>query len=649
MNKVIKKDCSQGANLQQLILYSLAQDDSLPSFPIPSYANLVDNIIEKAALGNKNLDPDRLRQAVLSLEPELENKFRTQVSGMMRYLSSRNWFTSQLRMRYLSYRGPLCDMSQVAILSSPAENQISAAAYVLHKLATAITSLDTVYAIGSDRKGNHFETQQLRDIFATTRIPGHEQDVLKTSPKSSHVVVFSNGHIFRVGILDRESRPLPVSVLARQIQKILHISSANPTTNNIALFSTLMGRKSWAELRHHYMSVNPEAIDDIESALASVALHTTLDSSQEENLKLAKEDKNCVYSDKVLGLSVFPDGTIVARIDHSVADGGLLVLLWQYLSSVQEKADRHVAQEILDIQSPKEIHLGNESLGHSAPIQGPTVLCNSVISKIPQDPKLSLILRYTKLSHAIYLFAYQATLVSLFDESDCSIHEPVSTRRYAEGRCDRHYVTTEELLSFCRSLKENKPLETLVSDFKKALQKYKTGLEATRNGQGFGATIAVLEKSMSSMEDSNRKNLMMEAINTFKKRGALFTGFPFAPAVDAVEGFVSAPDRVSCVYLGHESEFILCLTGSGMFFDLLPRIKELMEQNISNITQVVLNSGLVRDIADVRHDSISHRIIQFGRRGFEGASLLTQFRRTTLLRTAFCLFFLAGCSFLTWL
>lgn len=190
MNRVIGKDGSQGAKLQQLILYSLAQDASLPSFPNPSYANLVDNIIEKAVIGNKNLDPDRLRQSVISLEPELENKFQTEVSRMLRCLSSRNWFTSQLRLRYLSFRGPLCDMSQVAILSSPAESQISSTAKLLHKVATAITSLDTVHAIGCDRKGNRFETQQLRDIFATTRVPGHDTDVLKTSPKSSHVVVF---------------------------------------------------------------------------------------------------------------------------------------------------------------------------------------------------------------------------------------------------------------------------------------------------------------------------------------------------------------------------------------------------------------------------------------------------------------------------
>lgn len=594
MNPTIRKDGSQGANLQRLILYSLSQDERLPSFPNPSYANLVDNIIEKAAVGNKNLDLGHLRQSVVSLEPELENKFQAEVSRMMGSLSSRNWFTNQLRLRYLSFRGPLCDMSQVAILSSPAESQTISTARLLHKVAMAITSLDTVHAIGCDRKGNRFETQQLRDIFATTRVPGHDIDVLKTSPRSSHAVLFSNGHTFRVCILDRQLRPIPVSVLATQVQNILHISSAKPKSINIALYSTLMERQCWAELRHRYIKINPEAIDDIESAIVSVALHTALPSDQDEKLKLAKEDNNCVYSDNVLGFSIFPDGTVAGRVDHSVADGGLLVLLWQHLSSLRISIDnKHAAQHLLNGNLPKEVHIGNESLSQPSSIQGPALLRKSVISKIPQDPNLSRILRYTKLSHAIYLFAYQGALLSIFDESDCSIHEPVSTRSYAEGRCDRHYVTTKELVSFCRALEENRSLGSLISDFKEALQMYRAGLEATRRGQGFGAAIGILEKSLSSMKDSDSKSQMIQAAKTFKKRGALFTGFPFAPAVDAVEGFVSAADRVSCVYIGHESEVIICLTGSGMFCGILHRIKEVMEKNISGITQAVLNSGLI--------------------------------------------------------
>lgn len=76
------------------------------------------------------------------------------------------------------------------------------------------------------------------------------------------------------------------------------------------------------------------------------------------------------------------------------------------------------------------------------------------IFKDRPGPEIVSYLVEHKDSHAIYLFAYQKAFLSMFDGPDCSIHGPVSTSSYNEGQRDRHYITSKELVSFCRVFEE---------------------------------------------------------------------------------------------------------------------------------------------------------------------------------------------------
>ncbi|KEF55813.1 uncharacterized protein A1O9_08564 [Exophiala aquamarina CBS 119918] len=584
----------EAVNLEQLILYSREKDEKLPLFPRPTFESLINDIIEKTPVANRVLDTMDLRRSARVLEPELETKFHMATSQMIDSASHKNWFTSQLRKRYLSFRGPLCEMSQCAVLSAVADSQASATAKFLHKISLTITSLDTIRAIGCDSKGNLYETEQLRCMFATTREPSQSVDVLKTHPKSSHVLVLSNGHMFKVRILDPNSRPISVHMLTTQIQQVIDKSFSSERKNSVATCSTLLGRTEWAKLRSDCKIIDRAAIECIEAAVISVALHTALPSTQEETFSMAKEDTTCVYSDKVFGVSVFPDGTIAARIDHSVADGGLLVLLWQHISSLKIDIADQIPAAYTPVEGPQEIDLAGK-LGAISPtfLKKPAFRRHSVVLKVDQNTEYIRFLRQAKLLHIVNLFAYQAALMSILGESDCTIQEPVSTRSFAEGRCDRHYVTTRELLSFCKALDAKTSPEVVATSFMNATQRYRLGLNVVKKGQGFGATVEILQQVLSSMQACNEKSILLAAINAFKKRSALFTGFPFAPAINAVEGFVSAVDRVSCVYIGHDSQIIICLTGTGIFSNTINQIGEAMESNLVAIIQGVVNSNLM--------------------------------------------------------
>jgi len=133
----------------------------------------------------------------------------------------KNWSTDWFMNLLLASRLPLATSNKLTILLNlpdpTGKGQMNITAELLHALA--------VWAIRPVEQ--YTETQfalkaQLEALLGTWRTPGKHKDTLKTPKRgdSKHVIVWSGGRAWKVAIYTSNDVPLPVPMLAQQLQLI---------------------------------------------------------------------------------------------------------------------------------------------------------------------------------------------------------------------------------------------------------------------------------------------------------------------------------------------------------------------------------------------------------------------------------------------
>jgi hypothetical protein len=600
---IIHDDLRRPGVIATLSQRSAEHDKFLLQYPVPAYRDIVKATKENAVVldllenfGNQqhaNLInhgekvPGSFVSSLDCLDGETEVNYLRAAKKFVDMNSTRTsaaWATNAFKDGLLMQRGPLCEGTLAWLIHSPTDNQVDAAARLLYTLAAIYISPKTVQAYGANQK---FETKQLVEIFATSRIPGEVIDELRTHPSSTHAVVWSQGRAYKVHIVDSRGWPVPPPVLANHIESILSVPQEKPTQSTIATWSTLRTRAEWAVRRKKIVSTHAIALNDLESAITSVALHSFQPYSDRAQLKSAKTDPYNVYADKTLGFSVFSGGAIAVRGEHAAADGGpfgqLMTMLDQSLKGTPETI-RTIAKPV----KLEELEFGT-SEEDSVTIYEPPPLYSATKSRhftVFQNADTLDLLRSSRLLNFVLQIAYQKALLSLEDSSGICIVEPTSVRTFADGRCNANYVMTKESLEFCQNLRSCTPSKNLHQSFILALKKYKELQKWTREGAAFTFGLIFLANSVRALPQSEQKSAALKMLSALMKKPAYFTGSGHGESIRASEAFVFQLDQIALVYLGHADKVIVCLTGSGKFQGCLKAIQTSMEESVTTISSV---------------------------------------------------------------
>jgi len=133
----------------------------------------------------------------------------------------KNWSTDWFLNLLLSTRLPLATSTKLTILLNLPDltrrGQVDITAELLHAMAIwAIRPVEQYTETQLAFKG------QLDALLGTWRTPGKHKDSLKTPERENarHVIVWSGGYAWKVGIYTPDGAPLPVPMLVRQLQLI---------------------------------------------------------------------------------------------------------------------------------------------------------------------------------------------------------------------------------------------------------------------------------------------------------------------------------------------------------------------------------------------------------------------------------------------
>jgi len=167
---------------------------------------------------------------------------------------------------------------------------------------------------------------QYERIFGTSRIPGDEIDELRHTASSEHIVVFANGHYYKMYTVDAHGQELGILDLESQIEWIKKDSEQMKVANDAELeiaALTSSERTHWSQVRKKYFfeGSNKESLETIEESLFMIVLE---DKQFEEDTSRAKYllhgDAKSVWYDKSFNVVVFEDGKVGLNAEHSWAD-----------------------------------------------------------------------------------------------------------------------------------------------------------------------------------------------------------------------------------------------------------------------------------------------------------------------------------------
>ncbi|WP_106402239.1 choline/carnitine O-acyltransferase [Actinocorallia populi] len=315
---------------------TFALEDGLPRVPLPTLDHTCERFIEwcsplltdeqlaetEAAVADF-LRPDgpgrRLHAALEEYDAREDVHSWLDLFWPSRYLGRRDRIALNANFFFLFEESPLGQVERAAQL---------VAAAVDYKLR-----LDGERIPPVQRRGQALSMDQNKFLFATTRIPGVEQDTVRapyseTEPgpsKSTHILVFHRGNMFRMEVLDAEGRPYSREDLAAGVQAVLKDGEVRAERDTSVGHLTTMARAEWAGTRRRLIAcdpANPAALEEVESALFCLCLEDVAPATSLEACDLLLHgDSGDRWFDKAVSLIVFPDGQAGINVEHCGLDG----------------------------------------------------------------------------------------------------------------------------------------------------------------------------------------------------------------------------------------------------------------------------------------------------------------------------------------
>ncbi|XP_070566738.1 peroxisomal carnitine O-octanoyltransferase-like [Ptychodera flava] len=353
---------------------------------------------------------------------------------------------------------------------------------------------------------------QYRSIFNACRIPGAECDsIIRTfkteseGPCSGTVIIFRNGHMFRVTVVDDNGNAVTPPEIEKQLKYIKELCNGRPAGPGIGAL-TAWDRASWAESRQYLISLDPENrkfLEDIESCIMCMNMdmdNSPTTSEQIGQLAMNGHDVANRWFDKFAVLVAYPNGGIGCNCDHSPADALVAVITverildllrkingkWKSTSPKRSLTPPKELKFIVDDRILRDIKEATEQYIKMADnlefiIKQFTTFGKKVMREFKIHPD-------TTMQHVLQLSYHK------MHGKPAPTYETATTRQYYHGRTETVRPCTQEAVEWCRAMLDpNAPASTKLQLFQKSVEKHNQLMFDCLNAQGFDRHLLGLQ------------------------------------------------------------------------------------------------------------------------------------------------------------
>ncbi|MFP5019494.1 choline/carnitine O-acyltransferase [Pseudonocardia phyllosphaerae] len=341
---------------------TFAGEDELPKVPVPTLAASVDRFLEWCA---PLLTADEYARTEAAARELLTpgGTAETLQADLLRFdtePTTYSWLDEFWPSRYLGRRDRIALNANFFFLFGPGDttDPCERAAQLALAALGHKHDLDTGGFPPLVNRGVPQSMEQSKHLFSTTRIPGEEQDTVRTpwsddwpGPSTErHVVVFCRGRVFRLDVLGPDGVPHTVDEIAEALRLVRGAHPSRAAVDDAVGSLTTLARAEWAGVRARLTGLDPanaEAVDLIERALFAIDLddadpETSDDPEQAACRTLLAGDSGNRWFDKALSIVVLPDARAGVNIEHCELDGTTILTLVDamFAHSAAEHAER---------------------------------------------------------------------------------------------------------------------------------------------------------------------------------------------------------------------------------------------------------------------------------------------------------------------
>ncbi|KAJ3333323.1 hypothetical protein HDU76_009295, partial [Blyttiomyces sp. JEL0837] len=371
--------------------------------------------------------------------------------------------------------------------------------------------------------GTQLCMNQYKKLFGATRIPGETVDSISESfpAESRHVVVLTQGQIYKVDVLRPDGSRLPNKEIERLLFAVGKDSLETEPEAAISTF-TATDRDTWFKAYDHLQKLGPsnaENLNIIKDALFAVCLdnHATRRNPDHSHVQMFHNNKaSNRWFDKGVSLIVASNGKAGVNVERTLVDMGVSGRFIEYLVANEPVEDpaSFVASPPMPLPTKLKWVVDEE-------LQKAVQKAQKTGSTLAQD--IDSVLLESKVYGERYIREVAKSNPEAFvqialqlvwkrmHENPTAVTQEVSTRVFKHGRTETVRPLTEETAEFVNTFDDD---DILYDDkrvlYAKAVRSYVKNMEEAAAGKGFDSHLLAL-KSIATPEEANDVALFTDA------------------------------------------------------------------------------------------------------------------------------------------
>ncbi|XP_077986310.1 carnitine O-acetyltransferase-like isoform X2 [Glandiceps talaboti] len=328
---------------------------------------------------------------------------------------------------------------------------------------------------------------QYYKILSSCRIPGPKRDSIVVYPGNKrdapkHIIVMHNNHFFAVDVYYPSGKPLAVSELISQLQKVVDMS---PKLGDAVGILTTEHRNTWGKVYKKLRKLdktNKKTLEMIEKSIFLLSLDETISGPEERMSVIASQmlhgggthANSCNrWADKTLQFMVGRDGNCGVSYEHAPAEGPPVVSLLDHTMTFINNYSDAMKPVPVHLPDPKKLQfkLNNELYDDidTAKRHLDSLVDDLQVHAFQFQPFGKNFPKQNKMSPDAFIqVALQLAYYRVYNEP-AATYESGSIRRYRLGRTDTIRSCSIASDEFCKAM---------VNDGKMPSEKYRLLREA---------------------------------------------------------------------------------------------------------------------------------------------------------------------------
>lgn len=439
---------------------TFAHEQQLPRVPLPTLEQSCERFLEWCA---PLLTVEQLAETKASVDAMLssDSPARTLHATLKAYDQTPgvySWLDTFWSSRYLGRRDRIAlNANFFFLFKDTPQSQTERAASLIVGAARYKLLLDQERIPPAVMRDQMLAMEQVKYLFSTTRIPGTEQDTVRTpysetSPGPSqarHIVVFYKQVPYTLTIIGPDGLPFAQDTLQAAIATIIDTAIPNATDTAVGPLTT-KARTEWALSREQLLVHNSDALTVIETALFCLCLddESPADAREACDLLLHGNSGNRWF-DKSVSLIVFANGQAGINVEHCKLDGTTVL---QFVDAIVQPIVTEQQSDERPSFAPIPFTLTDEQRTDIQAAADAFADYTAASKTISFDTTGTNTIKQLGISpDAFAQMAYQLAHKRATGTTGAT-YEAIATRHYRHGRTEAMRVVTPQVLDFVATM-----------------------------------------------------------------------------------------------------------------------------------------------------------------------------------------------------